>query len=185
MKKSELRKKYKALRQTFSNRELESMSQSIVGNLIARFDLTGKNVSVFLPITRFNEINSWLLINQISANYYLPVMGEHGSLKHVLYEGMEQLKLNSWGILEPQYGAEISSSGIDIVIVPMLTLNSEGYRVGYGKGYYDKFLVNCRADCLFIGVYQFDELEKIDDIHAADIALDYCVTPNNIIEFKK
>lgn len=185
MKKNELRKKYKALRQTFSNNELESMSQRIIGNLISRFDLTGKNVSVFLPITRFNEINSWLLINQIKANYYLPVMGEKESLKHVLYEGMQQLKLNSWGILEPQYGTEINSAELDFVIVPMLTFDSNGYRVGYGKGYYDKFLVNCRTDCVFIGVYQFDEFEIIDDIHGADVALDYCITPNQIIEFKK
>ena len=93
------------------------------------------------------------------------------------------MKKNSWGILEPIAGEEITVGKFDFVLVPLLTIDNKGYRVGYGKGYYDKFLAECSSDCKFIGLYQFDEIETIDDIHDADIPLHFCVTPKNVLRF--
>lgn len=185
MQKKELRIKYKEKRSKLSNAEQDYISRLVAGHLCAYFDLTGKKISCFVPIIRFQEINTWLLLDTVKADFYLPVMCENENLKHVRYEGKDQLKKNSFGVLEPQSGAEINSDQLDIVLVPMLAINSKGYRVGYGKGYYDKFLANCKPDCIFIGMYQFDEFEEIDDVHGADIPLHYCIMPKGIFTFTR
>jgi len=183
MKKQELRKKYKDRRASLSNRELDLISEKVITNLLGSFQLESKRVSVFVPLLRFNEINTWKLVDAIKADFALPVIGDNDELKHIRYEGKDQLKQNSFGILEPQSGVEVDPAGFDIVIVPLLTVDKMGYRVGYGKGYYDKFLAKCNAECRFIGLYQFDTIEEIDDLFDSDIAIHYCVTPSGIIEF--
>lgn len=183
MTKKELREKYKNLRSQLSNADLEKTSQSICKNLLTDFNLENKKVSVFIPISKFNEINTWLIIDPIKADFYLPVINEKDELKQIRFEGKHQLKQNSWGILEPQFGNEINAKDLDIVLVPLLTIDRKGFRIGYGKGYYDQFLSKCKHDCLFIGLYQFDELEVIDDLHESDIPLHYCITPTRVIKF--
>lgn len=46
-------------------------------------------------------------------------------------------------------------------------------------------LKGCKPDCLFIGLHYFDQFETIEDVHAADIALHYCITPERLIDFRK
>ena len=70
------------------------------------------------------------------------------------------------------------------VFVPLLCCDSQGHRVGYGKGFYDNFLGNCNQEVLKIGLSLFDIESSIDDIHEKDIALDICVTPSSIYYFK-
>jgi 5-formyltetrahydrofolate cyclo-ligase len=181
MTKQELREKYKALRKGLSNHEQDLISNQIKKHLLENFDLKGKKISCFVPIIRFNEINTWLILDGVDAKFYLPVIGSDDELKHVLYEGKDKLKESSWGILEPQSGEEIDASELDFVLVPLLTINKEGYRVGYGKGYYDKFLARCNSKCVFIGLYQFNNAEVIDDLHESDIAVHYCVTPKGLL----
>jgi 5-formyltetrahydrofolate cyclo-ligase len=185
MKKKELREKYKKLRSQLSNREQHQISKLIVEKLVTEFDLVGKKISCFVPIIRFQEVNTWLILDEVKADFYLPVIDANDQLKHIRYEGKDKLKESSWGILEPQSGEETTSDTLDIVLVPMLAINDAGYRVGYGKGYYDKFLATCKPDCIFIGLYQFETFEVIDDVHAADIPLHYCITPQGVHAFKR
>jgi 5-formyltetrahydrofolate cyclo-ligase len=90
---------------------------------------------------------------------------------------------NSYGIPEPTQGNEISPELIDMVIVPLLYFDKSGYRVGYGKGYYDRFLKKCRKDCLKIGFSYFPPAESIEDINEFDVPLDYGICPDAIHEF--
>ena len=70
------------------------------------------------------------------------------------------------------------------MIVPLLCFDARGHRVGYGKGYYDRFLQKCRPDCIKAGLSFFPPVKKIDDIHVADVQLDLVVTPNETFYFK-
>jgi 5-formyltetrahydrofolate cyclo-ligase len=70
-----------------------------------------------------------------------------------------------------------------MVLVPLLAFDRQGFRVGYGKGFYDRFLQNLST--LKIGLSFFDADEDIDDVHAYDIQLDQCITPNKIVTFNK
>lgn len=90
---------------------------------------------------------------------------------------------NSYGIPEPTQGNEISPELIDMVIIPLLYFDKSGNRVGYGKGYYDRFLKKCRKDCLKIGFSYFSPTEPIEDINKFDVPLDYGICPDAIYEF--
>lgn len=183
MLKKELRKKYKDLRKELSHKERATLSHLILERLTDNFKLEGKTVSVFLPIERFSEIITWPLMDDPGYVKVLPVIDSEGGLKHLKYIGKEQIKVTDWGIPEPQFGEAYQSNEVDLVIVPMLAMNDKGYRVGYGKGFYDGFLKSCRPDCVFVGVSYYDQFEEIDDLHDNDIPLNFLVTPNKIYSF--
>jgi len=90
---------------------------------------------------------------------------------------------NKFNILEPLDGKFLDSKLIDLLFVPLLAFNLQGYRVGYGKGYYDLYLAGCRSDAIKIGFSFFDPLESIGDINQFDVPLNFCITPTRIYEF--
>jgi len=83
-----------------------------------------------------------------------------------------------FNLFEPQKGEPILPERFDIVFVPLLCVDEEGFRVGYGKGYYDKYLAECRNDCLKIGFSYFDPIDHITDKADFDVPLDLCITPS-------
>ena len=90
---------------------------------------------------------------------------------------------NQWGITEPKEGEVLDPQQIDLIFVPLLVCDKEGYRVGYGKGFYDRYLANCREDIVKIGLSYFEPIEKITDTNQFDVPLTYCITPQHIYEF--
>jgi len=89
----------------------------------------------------------------------------------------------SYGIMEPVRKAEnlVSPDKIDIVLVPGVAFSENRYRLGYGAGYYDRFLKKVRADCIKIGMaFEFQVLEKIP-AEEHDVPLDIIITERRII----
>jgi len=183
MKKEALRKQFKEKREEMSAIARENQSLAIFNRAIHNLEMTGKKISIFLPISRFNEINTQHFIERINADFYLPVIDSKTTLKHVLYESSEQIKVTEWGIPEPQYGETIAASELDLVLVPLLAVDQKGYRVGYGKGFYDRFLSSCGKNCQFIGLSYFDPIPQILDTHDGDVRLHGCITPMAFFRF--
>lgn len=96
------------------------------------------------------------------------------------YLGVNDLQKNLYNILEPQKGS-IHDGEIDMVLVPLLAFDKVGYRVGYGKGFYDRFLENINAQK--IGLSLWPAIARIDDVNEHDIRLDFCITPTETIKF--
>jgi 5-formyltetrahydrofolate cyclo-ligase len=92
----------------------------------------------------------------------------------------EKKELN---IYEPEGGLVIPAIEIDMVFVPLLAFDKTGYRVGYGKGFYDKYLAGCREDCIKAGFSYFEPVDSIDDRRDFDVPLDLCITPQNVYVF--
>jgi 5-formyltetrahydrofolate cyclo-ligase len=90
---------------------------------------------------------------------------------------------NRFNILEPISGAIVLPQQLDVVFVPLLAFDTRGFRVGYGKGYYDKYLARCRTNTIKIGFSFFEAVEYIEDIDDFDVPLNYCITPHRIYEF--
>ncbi|MEN9547989.1 MAG: hypothetical protein RIR12_580 [Bacteroidota bacterium] len=90
---------------------------------------------------------------------------------------------NAYGVFEPQNTSFLEAALLDIVLVPLLGFDKKGYRVGYGKGFYDRFLINCKASCIKIGFSYFDPLDEITDTNQFDVPLNYCITPETIYAF--
>jgi 5-formyltetrahydrofolate cyclo-ligase len=190
MTKQALRKLYLEKRLELSEGEYGQRNFQLYQNFFANIDLSFvKVLHTFLPITSKKEIDTWLIIDRIRREFpnvriSIPkVNNETSALEHFYFEGLHQLTTNTWGIQEPKQGIPTEIEKIDLVLVPLLAFDNHGHRVGYGKGYYDKFLAACRPDCKKIGLSLFASEEKIDDVHTKDISLDSCITPMGIIEF--
>jgi 5-formyltetrahydrofolate cyclo-ligase len=190
MTKSELRKIYLEKRRLLSSDEIMQKSERVAKRLFRNFDLQKINVlHCFLPIERFNEINTKLIFHRVWRDFphietAVPRVNfktnEIESLKFTLQTELVQ---NSWLIHEPEHNELVESKKIDAVLVPLLCFDLRGFRVGYGKGFYDKFLKNCRAECLKIGLNHFPPVERISDTNEFDVRLDYCLTPKKTYKF--
>ena len=187
MTKKELRLLFKQKRIDISPAELEEKSEMICNSLFSKFQLSGKTISLFLPIERQKEINTYTILEKgisLDVKIALPKTAQDSPhLKHILYESQAQLYLNAYGIPEPKDGIVIKPSQFHFVLVPLLAIDKSGYRIGYGKGYYDLFLKKCAPNCIFIGLHLFEEFSEIDDLNKYDIPLNYCITPTQIIHF--
>lgn len=188
MTKAELRIQYREKRKQLSPDKLEQLSEEICGKAMSYFQLEDKTISLFLPIERQFEINTYLLwekARSYGTKIAVPKANfETNEMTHILFESHDQLEISSYGIPEPKKGKVISPSKFDFVFVPLITIDSEGHRVGYGKGFYDRFLKKCSPSCRFIGLHLFNSTETIDDVLPTDIKLDFCITPDEIIRFK-
>ncbi len=89
----------------------------------------------------------------------------------------------SFGIEQPRKGDHILPIQLDCVLVPLLAFDERGYRVGYGKGFYDRYLARCKIGVITIGVSFFDAEPLISDTNEYDVPLTYCVTPQRLYVF--
>jgi 5-formyltetrahydrofolate cyclo-ligase len=189
MTKEEIRKQYQQKRMGLSQIEIDSISQIISDTALDSFDFTNKTVSLFLPINRKNELNTYFLLDKLQekkATIGLPVtQSEEYTLLHIAYESNEQIHENNLGIPEPTKGEMIEPISFDYIFVPFLAIDKVGHRIGYGKGYYDRFLIHCKKECVFIGLHLFDELLHTTVPNEKDIPLHYCITPSKLIKFEK
>jgi len=184
--KDELRKKYKALRSKLSVSDIEDKSLKIANQLLKLDIWDYEFYHLFLSITSRKEINTEFILQIIfgkDANVVIPkIKGEQ--LEHFLLTDSTQLTLNQWSIPEPKNGIKINADQIDVVFVPLMAYDNKGNRIGYGKGYYDRFLSECKPEVLKIGLSFFEPEESITSTDH-DIALDYCVTPDHRFDFRQ
>ncbi len=103
-------------------------------------------------------------------------------MAHYLWDDDTLLVPNRWGIKEPDplLSQPLPVDEFDAVLVPLLGYDQQGHRVGYGGGYYDRFLAECRPDVLKIGLSFFEPVPVITDINEWDVSLSCCVTPTRI-----
>lgn len=89
----------------------------------------------------------------------------------------------SYGVEQPAKGDAIDPLLLDMVLVPLVAFDLRGYRVGYGKGFYDRFLSRCKPDIIKIGLSFFEPIPAITDTDAFDVTLSYCATPQKLYVF--
>ena len=192
MKKSELRKQYLSKRKAISTEEMAIKSQQITDLFFQNFELSEiKYLHIFLPIIKHNEINTWLIVRYLQHNFpeiniVIPkIITENSALENYIFDEKNLIE-NPWGILEPsgENQEKILPEYIDLVIIPLLIFDKKGNRVGYGKGFYDRFLQQCKSETLKIGVCLEELIEMIEDVNEFDIKMDFCITSNKIYEFK-
>lgn len=181
MKKSELRKIYKQKRVDISFEKIDELQQQIYQQI---FDLDIsdiKTVHIFLPLKKFKEINTQPIIDFFRKKNKQIVVSKsdfsNNTLSHFILEKDTKIEINKYGIPEPVAAKKISEEALDLIFVPLLISDEQNYRVGYGKGFYDRFLSNCRKDCKTIGLNFFTPITKIEDVNEFDIALDKVIYP--------
>ncbi len=189
MTKSSLRNIYRHKRMSLSARELNIMEDLLLINFqklaIPAFHL----VHSFIPAVQFNEPNphlilEWLQFINPGLQIAHPVLNDADfTMKHYVCDEETAYQMNKYGIPEPQNGIEIDPAEIDMAIIPLLIFDELGNRVGYGKGYYDRFLAGCKPNMLKIGLSFFSPVESIEDADFFDKKLDFCITPESVYAF--
>ena len=143
----------------------------------------------FYPIEQNNEVNTFLIVDYLRfKNPNLQICYPKTNLNDYTMQAIvcnadSIFEANEQNIPEP-LDTEVADPGlIDIVIIPMLAFDVKGNRVGYGKGFFDRYLKGCREDCIKIGFSYFEPLDSIDDANEFDVPLDFCITPQRIYVF--
>lgn len=178
MKKQAIRKIFSTKRAELTPLERQEKSQQIGYRIIDLLDEGMQNIHVFVPIVTKHEVNTFPLVESLwqqGRQVIAPQVAGPSSMTHHWWTPETVLNTNSWGIPEPS-GAVVDPTELDVVVIPLLAIDQKGHRVGYGKGFYDRFLSQCKAGVLTIGVGFFPPVPAIADIMATDIALDVYVT---------
>lgn len=190
MTKAELRKLSLQQRKQLSAGNIELYSQQICNSFFSSFNLqTVRYLHVYLPIQRLQEVNTWLIIHRLQAEYChiriaIPKTNSHDlSMESYVWDEHLLLKENKWGITEPAAGNLVTAQDIDMILMPLLGFDEKGYRAGYGKGYYDRFLEKCNKDIIKIGLCCLTPVSRITDVNSFDIRMDYCITPDKVWQF--
>jgi 5-formyltetrahydrofolate cyclo-ligase len=187
--KSELRRLYLQKRLTLNEPEYLQLNTQLCDRFFETVDFSSvKIIHSYLPLKEKKEPDTWLIIERIRKEFphirlSLPKINAVGQMENIFLQSAHQLQKNWWGIEEPINGTSTLSEKIDLVIVPLLCFDHRGNRVGYGKGYYDRFLLSCKPDVKKIGLSFFNEAVIIDDLTTNDIPLTACVTPTKVIVF--
>lgn len=143
----------------------------------------------FYPIEQNNEVNTFLITGHLhfknpTLNICYPKTDLQNKSMHAIVCNTDSIfEANAYNIPEPLDTEYADPASLDIVIVPLLAFDAEGNRVGYGKGFYDRYLKECREDCLKIGLSYFEAIEAVDDASEFDVPLDLCITPQRIYVF--
>ncbi len=200
MTKADLRTQFLAERRALSLAEVEHRSAVIADRFFEDIAAeTLKTIHVFLPVEGRNEVNTWPIIRRLWADFpqiqvatSVTDWASH-TLTHYAIRPETPLITNRFGIPEPVQLSVINDQlsmandakpmtgdEFDLVLVPLLAFDKSGNRVGYGGGYYDRFLAQCRADCQKIGLSFFRPVERIDDVEPTDVPLDKWIVAKRV-----
>ena len=185
--KKELRLHYKNLRKELTFDDIEEKSLAVANNVLSLPIWEKTYFHVFLPIEEQKEINTEYILHLLSGKDKEIIISksdfETRGMTHFLLTDNTKIKKNEYNIPEPVNGLPVASQTIDVVFVPLLAFDVLGNRVGYGKGFYDKFLAECKPEILKIGVSFFESEKVISDVLNTDIQLDLCITPTKVYNF--
>lgn len=187
MLKKDLRKKYKELRNQLTEDAIVDKSLAIANRMLQLNVWDKTYYHLFLTIEEQREIDTEFVLQILAGKDKEIVVAKSNfetfEMTHFLLTDNTKFRTNSYHIPEPVNGLEVPVEKIEVVFVPLLAFDSFGHRVGYGKGFYDKFLSKCNVDVIKIGLSFFDAEEVISDATENDVKLDFCVTPNKNYTF--
>ncbi|TLU97872.1 5-formyltetrahydrofolate cyclo-ligase [Dyadobacter luticola] len=190
--KAPLRQQFLEKRLTMNAQDIQVANEEIFNVVKSILRKTEPNVIHFyLPHPAKNEVDTWKMIHWVWENlpdtdvvapYIVPGTKD---LQHFRITPQTKLYPNAWQIPEPdpETSERVHIEDIEIVFIPLLAFDKKGFRVGYGGGYYDRFLEQCPSDVLKVGLSFFEPVDEIDDLREFDVALNMCITPEYIYRF--
>lgn len=155
-----------------------------------------QQVSIYMASEIHQEFDpmplaQWLQFHYPDLRISVPVVSEEkGKMESYCINEETVFVPNKWGIWEPKLSFEeqqqfwVDPLEIDLVVVPLLAFDTFGNRVGYGKGYYDRYLKRCHPDVLAIGFSYFPPVYRVADAADFDVPLSVGITPEKIYDFK-
>jgi 5-formyltetrahydrofolate cyclo-ligase len=183
MTKKLLRQQYLAKRRQLTMEEHDVLNHQILQQF-QQLDLSHvRCIHLFLPIREKREPDTYLIRDWLKANHpdikIVFPKTNFGTLAMESYADDDSLQLanNKYGIPEPVTGNMVDVKEVDLVLLPLLIFDTLGYRVGYGKGFYDRFTALCKPGTQFIGLSFFEPVPAIEDVNEYDVWMHACLTP--------
>lgn len=162
--KESLRSKLLVQRNALSREDISKYSEKISQKIFKHPKFISSK-SLFLYFSIGSEVSTSSLLDEslrLGKNVFLPVLDNSSNLSFHKFESFLKMKKGKFGILEPT--SKVSLVDSDLVIVPALAFDLHLHRLGYGKGYYDRFLKNTSSYKLGI-CFDFQLIEKIPNEH--------------------
>ena len=189
MTKQQLREIYKQKRLELSAADHSKLDDLL---LIQFQRLSFENIQTvlsFWPMEDRGEMNTHLFTRYLShlipgVQICYPLIDTSSNyMQAVRVDDNTDFEENKYGITEPANGDEVDPKEVDMVLIPLFAFDKKGNRVGYGKGYYDRFLKSCKPTVVKVGLSYFDIVDEIEDADQFDVPLSYCITPQKVYEF--
>lgn len=180
--KEELRDRARVVRSGLTPDEIRSFSRSICDSL--RSQLNGER-SVMVYVSKPPEVDTMPLIRHFidhDIDVIVPIIErETRSLRLSRLDDPGNLVVSTFSVPEP-IGNEIPVKGedLEVIIVPLLAFDRSGHRLGYGAGYYDRFLSSCPQAKRIGAAFSCQEIRSVP-ADANDVAMDIIVTEREII----
>ena len=189
--KAELREHIIRKRAALSTADWQLASQKICTNFFTLIEPAfSGTIHVFLPIIEKKEPDTWLIINKLWRQYPAvevvasKTLWKQRKLQNYLLKYSGTVKANKWGIPEPTNAELYAREEFDMVLVPLLAFDHYGQRLGYGGGFYDRFLSSFDNQPKIVGLSLFEALEEgLPEVNEHDVPLHYCITPEAIYNF--
>ncbi len=188
MTKADIRIQYKHKRRKLSDTEKDKLEDLILIQFQKLSLFENSSILSYAPIVVQNEYDPYLsecfcMFKNRGAHFSFPVIDTvTDTMKAYEVHSDTVFEQNAYGIAEPKDATLVQPNSLEMIFVPLLAFNKNGYRVGYGKGYYDKFIKLCNSNVVKVGFSFFEPID-IDDIYSGDEKLDFCVTPNQVFTF--
>ena len=180
-----LRKSFKKQRSLLDINQVKGLSKRIFENLLELNIWDKSFYHLYLSNQINNEVETDEIVNLLfmkNKRVFVPkILGK--DLLNIEIDNNTKYSLNQLGIREPISSNQKDASLLEVIFIPLLIFDKLGHRVGYGGGYYDKFLGNIKDGVLKIGLSLFEPIDKIQDIERHDIRLDYSITPKKVYDF--
>lgn len=183
MNKQVLRSLFLEKRKTLTQTEFQRRNHLLFKEVtrFINFQQDAKNYHIFLAIEKYLEPDTWPIFRTLLSSPEHSVFLSKTNIKakrltHFQIENEAHLEVSKFGISEPKTGNEISPNILDVVLVPLISYDLTGNRIGYGAGLYDRFLSQVRPDCLKVGLAITPPLDNIDYANKFDVQLDCCIT---------
>lgn len=152
--------------------------------LATEFFATTSRLALYSPVRNETATNNIFdeACRQGKQVYYPRVTGE--SLEFVQINGLAQLVVGSFGVLEPADNLEVGRQEPELILIPGVAFDRQGHRLGYGRGFYDRYLARCSGQVVRVGFsYSFQLCDSLP-ISAHDQALDVLVTDAETITWR-
>jgi 5-formyltetrahydrofolate cyclo-ligase len=139
-------------------------------------------LSLYYPSNyEVNVLNLFKLISKMNIKTLLPVTKFANQMNFIEWKYLDPLKVNEFGMLEPSLKGKIIIP--NFMLVPLLAFDNNNNRLGYGKGFYDRFLnklIKVKRNIITVGVaFSFQKYNKLP-VTNLDIKLDYILTDKGL-----
>lgn len=182
--KRSLRKKIVLKRDLLSPEEIKIKSNFIVKDVLASEEYI-KSKRLFCFLSFGSEVDTEEILRDAlkTKEVYVPYINKTDDLMYpVLIKDLNNFIINKFGIREPEFDEKaIIPDEFDLVIVPGVSFDREGWRIGYGKGYYDKFFKKYNVKNKTAVAFDLQLVDKVS-FEDHDIPVDLIITEDEIIK---